>query len=101
MLRPAAVAFALASVLQPGANATDLTIRIKGARDASGSVVAALYGSKPAFPKDGQQYAGFRTKAATGGASVTFHDLPPGDYAVTAFHDENNNGKLEIGRAHV
>jgi uncharacterized protein (DUF2141 family) len=77
------------------ATAADLTIKIKGARDANGSVVAALYNSKGSFPKEGQQYAAFRTKATTGGASVTFHDLPPGDYAVTAFHDANNDGKLD------
>jgi uncharacterized protein (DUF2141 family) len=74
--------------------AADLTILVKGARNGDGSVVAALYSSKASFPKDGQQFAAFRTRVAAGRASVTFHGLPPGDYAVTAFHDENNDGKL-------
>ena len=59
------------------------------------SVSAAIYASKESFPKDGQQIAAFRQKASPGPVSITFHDLPPGRYAVTAFHDENNNGKLD------
>ena len=27
--------------------------------------------------------------------SFTVHDLPPRRYAATAFHDENDNGKLD------
>jgi len=95
MIRTTVLALASWLSLQAIANAADLTIKVKGARDATGSVVAAIYGSKSSFPKEGQQYAAFRTKSTTGGASVTFHDLPPGDYAVTAFHDANNDGKLD------
>jgi uncharacterized protein (DUF2141 family) len=29
--------------------------------------------------------------------SYTFTDVPPGDYAVFVFHDENNNGILDTG----
>ena len=29
--------------------------------------------------------------------SYTFTSLPAGDYAVLAFHDENNNGQLDTG----
>jgi uncharacterized protein (DUF2141 family) len=29
------------------------------------------------------------------GSMVTFHNLPPGKYAVRMYHDENNNGKMD------
>jgi uncharacterized protein (DUF2141 family) len=29
--------------------------------------------------------------------AYTFHAVPPGDYAVFVFHDENNNGILDTG----
>ncbi len=32
--------------------------------------------------------------------SYTFRDIPPGDYAVFTFHDENNNGVLDTGLFH-
>jgi uncharacterized protein (DUF2141 family) len=89
------IAAALAACLPLTANAADLTIRLTGAHNDKGSVSAAIYASKEAFPKDGQQVAAFRQQASTGTVSITFHDLPPGRYAVTAFHDENNNLKLD------
>jgi len=95
MIRTVALALALYFPLLAAAHAADLTVKINGARNANGSVVAAIYGSKASFAKEGQQYAAFRTRATTGPVSVTFHDLPAGDYAVTAFHDENNDGKLD------
>jgi uncharacterized protein (DUF2141 family) len=95
MIRTISLVFVTLLALEAAANAVDLTVNLKGARNANGSVVAAIYSSKQSFAKEGQQFAAFRTLATTGGASVTFHDLPAGDYAVTAFHDENNNGKLD------
>ncbi len=95
MVRMLVLAFALSIPLQVGANAADLTVKLIGAHNGNGSVSAAIYSSKASFPKEGQQYAAFRIKAEAGSANVTFRDLPPGDYAVTAFHDENNDGKLD------
>ena len=34
-------------------------------------------------------------KASTGPLHYTFHHVPPGTYAVAAFHDANGNGKLD------
>ena len=95
MIRPIVLAFALYVPLQCAASAGDLTINVAGTRDDKGMIVAAIFSSKEGFPKEGQQYAGFRTKAKAGNVSVTFHDLPAGTYAVTAFHDENGDGKLD------
>ena len=89
------IAIAVAAYLPLAANAADLTIKLSGAHSAEGAVSAAIYASKETFSKEGQQVAAFRQKATTGPVSVTFRDLPPGNYAVTAFHDENNNGKLD------
>ncbi len=36
-------------------------------------------------------------KASASTVTATFQNVPPGDYAVSAFHDENQNGKLERG----
>ena len=30
-------------------------------------------------------------------ATVTFKNIPAGEYAVSIYHDENNSGKLETG----
>ncbi len=93
MIRTIVVAAVLCIPL--AGNAAELTVKLTGTHNADGAVSAAIYATKETFPKEGQQVAAFRAKATAGAVSVTFHDLPPGRYAVTAFHDENNNGKLD------
>jgi uncharacterized protein (DUF2141 family) len=77
------------------AGATDLTVTISGARNATGSISAGIFNSESSFPKAPQAFASFRIKAQQGTVSFTVHNLPPGKYAVTSYHDENDNGKLD------
>jgi uncharacterized protein (DUF2141 family) len=77
------------------AGATDLTVTINGTRNATGSIAAGIFNSETSFPKAPQAFAAFRIKAQQGTVSFTVHNLPPGKYAVTSYHDENDNGKLD------
>jgi uncharacterized protein (DUF2141 family) len=77
------------------AGATDLAVTISGARNATGSISAGIFDSESSFPKAPQAFASFRIKAQQGTVSFTVHNLPPGKYAVTSYHDENDNGKLD------
>ena len=95
MIRTLTIAAALYASTLAAAEAADLTVAVTGVRNANGSVAAALFNSEASFPKAGQAVAAFRVKAAQGSFQVTFHDLPPGRYALTAYHDENDNGKLD------
>ncbi len=81
--------------LLSAASAADLTVNISGAHNASGSIATGILNSEGSFPKPPVAFAAFRVKAAAGPVSFTVHDLPPGRYAVTSFHDENDNGKLD------
>ena len=75
--------------------ATDLTVTISGTRNATGSIAAGIFNGESSFPKAPQAFASFRIKAQQGTVSFTVHNLPPGKYAVTSYHDENDNGKLD------
>jgi uncharacterized protein (DUF2141 family) len=75
-------------------NAADLTVTIDGARNSDGSVATAIFNNDANFPK-APPFAAFRMKASGGPVSFTVHNLPPGKYAITSFHDENDNGKLD------
>jgi uncharacterized protein (DUF2141 family) len=77
------------------AGATDLTVTINGARNSTGSIAAGIFNSETSFPKAPQAFAAFRIKAQQETVSFTVDNLPPGKYAVTSFHDENDNGKLD------
>lgn len=76
----------------------NLTVRVTGARNAKGKIRVALFRDGKGFPNDASQAV--HTQAAnidpqTLSAQVVFTDLPAGVYAVSVFHDENMNEKLD------
>jgi uncharacterized protein (DUF2141 family) len=81
----------------PATNAT-LTVRIIGARNAKGKIRVALFRSAEGFPGDASK--AFRLENApidpqTLSSQVVLADLPAGQYALSVFHDENLNEKLD------
>lgn len=76
---------------------TTLTVEVTGLRSAKGQLVYSLFAGADGFPDKGE-------KARTSGtvppnddktAHFTVPKLAPGLYALTLFHDENSNGKLD------
>ena len=75
-----------------------LTVHVIGARNTKGKIRAALFRSAEGFPNDASRAV--QTQAAdidpqTSIALIVFKDLPEGVYAVSVFHDENMNQKLD------
>jgi len=75
-----------------------LKVQVTGARNAKGTIRAALFRGEKGFPSDASQAV--RTQAAeidgkTMTAQFVFADLPEGVYAVSVFHDENSNQKFD------
>jgi uncharacterized protein (DUF2141 family) len=87
--------------------AGDLTVTVAGIRSASGTVMIGLYDSGEGFGvaikhataarllTDKGRLVGAAMRAAPGARSIIFTQLPPGRYAVIAFHDENDDGRLD------
>jgi len=78
--------------------ATTLTIRVIGARNTKGRIGIALFRDADGFPGDTSK--AFRVQQSeidpqTLSAQVSFEGVPQGTYAVSVFHDENMNGKLD------
>jgi uncharacterized protein (DUF2141 family) len=89
-------AFALALVLTAGAaSAARIIITIDGLHSAQGNVFIGLYASPSKFLNGNQSDAMRKVRASTGPITVTFDNLPPGTYAVGAYHDENANDHLD------
>jgi uncharacterized protein (DUF2141 family) len=78
------------------AHAADLTVTVSGIRNTAGLVSAGLFNSESSFAKPSEALASFRIKATQASVGFTVHNLPPGRYAVTAYHDENGNGTLDF-----
>lgn len=80
------------------AAAADLAVSVTGLKDVSGRVAVAVFSGGDGFPKDAAKAphrAMVPIDPATRAARTVFKGLPPGDYAVAAFHDDNNSGRLE------
>ena len=82
-------------VLAASAAAADLAVTIENVDSASGNVRIGLFASAKAFP--GKPDRGETVAAVPGAVTVVFRDLPPGTYAVSAYHDLNDNNKLDTG----
>jgi uncharacterized protein (DUF2141 family) len=99
----ASVVMLLSLVFSPALSAQTLhtgtlTVRVVNARNASGEIRVALFKDGQGFPGDASK--AFRTQGAqidpqTMSAQVVFTGIPQGVYAVSVFHDENGNGKLD------
>jgi uncharacterized protein (DUF2141 family) len=70
-----------------------LTIDATNFKSDQGIAVVHLFRKQDGIPKNPFQQA--TQVIANGNASIVFHDLLYGDYAVILFHDENANGKLD------
>ena len=91
MRRTAAALFAL--LTSGGAQAADLDITVTNVRNDHGHVRAQL------CPKE--QFLSTKcpwrasAPAAVGAVTVRITDVPPGVYAAQAYHDENDNKKID------
>lgn len=74
--------------------AAELTVNFENIQGREGRIAVALYDSADSWTKTAIRDA-YADIDAAGHASVRFDDLPPGDYAVSAYHDQNDNGKLD------
>jgi len=81
--------------LGTSAAAADLTVEVDGVESDGGSVAVAVFTSAEDFPN--KVAHGQRVKAAGQKAVVVFKDLPAGRYAVSAYHDANDNRQLDRG----
>lgn len=70
-----------------------LTVRVTNVRNAKGDVHIDIC-PKAQFLKEDCPYAA-SSPAQVGVTMVTVHNVPPGTYAVQAFHDENLNHKVD------
>lgn len=70
-----------------------LAILVKNARNDKGVLRVTLFKQEGDYMKNFSINKVAPTKVE--GVTFTFDDLPPGEYAVTVMHDENNNNKLD------
>jgi len=71
-----------------------LTVSISDLKNDTGTVQVGLFNSEGTFLKS--IYQGISSDIKSKSAVVTFLNIPKGVYAISAYHDKNKNGKLDM-----
>ena len=74
-----------------------LRVNVEGIRNTNGLMRLALYNQPERFPISGEAYVISNVPIPDEGLSVLFSDLPPGEYALALFHDENGDNVFDKG----
>lgn len=77
--------------------AAELRIDVTGLRSATGTVHLAVYNSADKFPTSDGLLVEKVVKVTENKIKAVFSQLPPGEYAVAVYHDENNNREFDRG----
>ncbi|KIM12836.1 MAG: hypothetical protein KU37_00105 [Sulfuricurvum sp. PC08-66] len=76
--------------------AGEIEITIEGVKNANGELSIGLYDEAKAFAKPNAKVVkGVFVKASQGTMVVKLVNIPDGVYAVSLFHDQNSNQKLD------
>ncbi len=71
----------------------DVVVNITNLKNNTGHVLVAIFNTEDSFLNNGFKSA--KVKIENNTCNVTFKNLPKGTYAISMFHDENNNNKLD------
>lgn len=70
-----------------------LHVEVTNIKNSSGTIMVGLFKSEETFLKEA--FIGRTVKAGNEKVSVTFENIPPGEYAISVIHDENENAELD------
>lgn len=83
-------------LLPSAASAADLEVRVDHIAPGPGAIRFILYRGAEGFRHEERAFRVSKAPAAGATASVRFKDVPPGEYAVMAYHDANGDQKLDL-----
>jgi uncharacterized protein (DUF2141 family) len=71
-----------------------IQVEVDGLKNNRGNVMIGIYNSENTFLK--KTFKGNTAVIKHNKAAATFSNIPAGEYAVSVFHDENGNRKLDL-----
>jgi uncharacterized protein (DUF2141 family) len=74
-------------------NNPNVTVNISNLNSNEGQVFISIYNSEDSFLGNG--FKSFVTKIENKSCRVTFENIPSGTYAISFYHDENDNNKMD------
>jgi uncharacterized protein (DUF2141 family) len=71
-----------------------INVEVNGLKNNKGQVMIGIYNSDKTFLE--KTFRGNVALIKKNKATATFANMPAGEYAISVFHDENSNGKLDV-----
>jgi len=78
---------------QASGQGSSLEVVVNNIKSDKGVVMVGIFNSDKEFLE--KAWRGEKPKAQPGTMKVTFKDVPAGSYAISVYHDVNENGKLD------
>jgi uncharacterized protein (DUF2141 family) len=95
-MKRALMALAALPLIGAAAPTGNVEVRIEGLRNSRGVIQACLGRDPRFFPDCSNDPAAFKLSAAAATPFLRFTGVAPGRYALTLFHDENANNRLDM-----
>ena len=70
-----------------------INVSITGFKNDEGKAMVGLYNTKDEFLK--KEYKSFSARIINRKVEVSFKDIPEGTFAISVYHDENENGEFD------
>ncbi len=77
------------------AGANNISVTVIDMKNSNGQVVVNLFNNKKGFPDLEFAWKRLAAEINDGKACVVLKDIPKGEYAISAYHDENKNNTLD------
>ena len=71
----------------------NLTVTVSNIKNTEGHLNLGLYNLDESFPNKGEEYRLYSFEINDTSESLVLEDLPPGEYALAMYHDENSDKK--------
>jgi len=73
-----------------------LEITVTNIRNSTGTIKWAVFKNETQFNKYDEYVDAGYVKAKQGSITITTKNLPDGNYAISVYHDENNNSEIDF-----
>lgn len=74
----------------------ELTVVVEAIREAKGRIHVGVWADPESFTEENGRIAGSSAPVDGDTATLTIKGLPPGTYAIAAYHDANGNGDFDL-----
>ena len=80
---------------QARAEGVDVTLTFVNVNNKGHEIFYSIYNSQDSYNNLNNETISGKITAAAGNTVTVLHNVNPGSYSLTCFHDENGNGKLD------